>query len=157
VRTFTIVADPHVLLDTNVLVYAYDISAPHKQSQAVVVLRALEENNAGAVSTQVLSEFFSVVTNRLRPVLPAQLALSELERHAQVWTVLQVTTDLILAAAHAVRDHQLNFWDAQLWAAAKVHGLETIFSENFNSGSSLGGVRFLNPFEPGFHLTKSLS
>jgi len=78
-----------------------------------------------------------------------------LERHAQVWTVLQVTTEMILAAARA-RDHQLNFWDAQLWAAAKIHGLGTIFSEDFNSGSTLGGVRFISPFEPGFHPPKFL-
>jgi predicted nucleic acid-binding protein len=80
-----------------------------------------------------------------------------LERHSQVWTVLQVTTEVILAAARAVRDHQFNFWDAQLWAAAKVHGLGTIFSEDFNSGSTLGGVRFINPFESGFHLARFLS
>ena len=148
--------DPLVLLDTNILVYLYDISTPDKQSQAIATLRALEEHRAGAVSTQVLSEFFSVATLRLRPPLPGQTALSELERHAQVWTVLQVTTEVILAAARAVRDHQLNFWDAQLWAAAKVHGLRTIFSEDFNSGSTLGGVRFVNPFEPGFRLPKFL-
>jgi predicted nucleic acid-binding protein len=150
------VTDPHVLLDTNVLVYLYDISAPGKQQQAIGNLRTLEEHSAGAVSTQVLSEFFSVATIRLRPPLPGQTALFELERHAQVWSVLQVTTEVILEAARAVRDHQLNFWDAQLWAAAKVHGLGTIFSEDFNSGSSLGGVRFINPFEPGFHLPKFL-
>jgi predicted nucleic acid-binding protein len=132
----------------------YDISTPDKQSQAVAILRALEANSAGAVSTQVLSEFFSVVTNRLRPTLPAQLALSELERHTEVWKVIDVTAPVILAAARAVRDHQLNFWDAQLWAAAKVHGLATIFSEDFNSGSTLGGVRFVNPFEPGFQAPK---
>lgn len=94
---------------------------------------------------------------RLRPPLSGQTALFELERHSQVWTVLQVTTEVILAAARAVRDHQLNFWDAQLWAAATVHGLGTIFSEDFNSGSTLGGVRFINPFESGFHLPRFLS
>jgi predicted nucleic acid-binding protein len=71
-----------------------------------------------------------------------------------VWTVLQVTTEVILAAARAVRDHRLNFRDAQLWASAKINGVDTIFSEDFNSGSMLGGVRFVNPFEPGFHLPK---
>ena len=147
---------PHVLLDTNVLVYLYDLSTPDKQSHAVATLRTLEEHSAGAVSTQVLSEFFSAATLRLRPPLSVQIALSELERHAQVWTVLQVTTEVILAAARGVRDYQLNFWDAQLWAAAKVHGLGTVFSEDFNSGSTIGGVRFINPFEPGFHLTKFL-
>jgi len=73
-----------------------------------------------------------------------------------VWTVLQVITEVILAAARAVRDDNLNFWDAQLWAAAKIHGLEPIFSEDFDSGSTFGRVRFINPFEPGFHLPKFL-
>ena len=149
-------ADRHVLLDTNVLVYLYDISTPDKQSQAIATLRRLEEHSAGAVSTQVLSEFFNAATLRLRPPLSVETALSELERHVQVWTVLQVTTEVILAAARAVRDDNLNFWDAQLWAAAKIHGLETIFSEDFDSGSTSGRVRFINPFELGFHLPKFL-
>jgi predicted nucleic acid-binding protein len=114
----------------------------------------LAEAGAGAVSTQVLSEFFSVTT---RLTLNPQEALVELQHQVQVWTVLQVTTEVILAAARAVRDHRLNFWDAQLWAAAKVHGLRTIFSEDFNSGSTLGGVKFINPFERGFHLPRFLS
>jgi len=62
------VADRHVLLDTNVLVYLYDISTPDKQSQAIATLRRLEEHSAGAVRTQVLSEFFSAATLRLRPL-----------------------------------------------------------------------------------------
>jgi predicted nucleic acid-binding protein len=148
------VTDRHALLDTNVLIYLYDISAPAKQNQAIAIVRTLEEDSAGAVSTQVLSEFFSVATSRLRPPLTSQIALSELERHSQVWTILDVTATVVIAAARAVRDHRLNFWDAQLWAAAKIHGIDTIFSEDFNSGSMLGGVRFVNPFEPGFHLPK---
>ena len=102
-------ADRHVLLDTNVLVYLYDISTPDKQSQAIATLRRLEEHSAGAVSTQVLSEFFSAATLRLRPPLSVETALSELEHHVHVWTVLQVTTEVILATARAVRDHKLYF------------------------------------------------
>jgi predicted nucleic acid-binding protein len=142
-----------ILLDTNVLVYVYDTSAPLKRSMARSTLGALAKAGVGAVSTQVLSEFFSVTT---RLTLNPQEALVELQHQLEVWTVLQVTTEVILAAARAVRDHRLNFWDAQLWAAAKVHGLGTIFSEDFSSGSTLGGVKFINPFEPGFHMPKFL-
>jgi predicted nucleic acid-binding protein len=140
-----------ILLDTNVLVYVYDTSAPRKRSVARSTLSVLAEAGAGAVSTQVLSEFFSVTTKFL---LKHQEALDELQHQVHVWTVLPVTTEVILTAARAVRDHRLNFWDAQLWAAAKIHGIDTIFSEDFNSGSVLGGVRFVNLFEPGFHLPK---
>jgi hypothetical protein len=44
--------------------------------------RTLEEHSVGTVGTLVLSEFFSVVTTRMRKPLSAQSALSELERHA---------------------------------------------------------------------------
>jgi predicted nucleic acid-binding protein len=100
-----------------------------------------------------MSEFFSVTTKFL---LNHQEALDELQHQMHVWTVLQVITEVILAAARAVRDHRLNFWDAQLWASAKINGVDTIFSEDFSSGSMLGGVRFVNPFDAGFHLPKYL-
>jgi predicted nucleic acid-binding protein len=145
-----------VLLDTNVLVYLYDYTAELKQRQALAVVAELEERGCGAVSTQVLAEFFSVTTSRFRHRISVETALEQLERHSRVWTVLAVTTPVILAAARAVQAHQLNFWDTQLWAVAKLNGVETILSEDFNSGSSLQGVRFINPFAPGFRLPSSL-
>ncbi len=146
-----------VLIDTNVLVYLYDEFAPAKQLQARLTLRGLAESGLGAVSTQVLSEFFRAVTRRLRPPLPLDASLVELEHHARVWTLLNVTAPIVIAAARAVRDHRLNFWDAQLWAAAKLNELDTILSEDFQPGHNLGGVRFVNPFAPDFRLSNWLS
>jgi predicted nucleic acid-binding protein len=139
-----------VLIDTNVLVYLYDESVPKKQREARLVLRGIADAGVGVVSTQVLSEFFSVVTRRLRPKLPLELAQAELERHTRVWDVVSVTAPIIVAAARGVRDHQLSFWDAQLWAAAKLNQVDTILSEDFQAGSVLGGVRFVNPFAADF-------
>ena len=141
----------NVLLDTNVLVYLYDPLQAFKQEQARLTLRALAGTGLGFISTQVLSEFFSVITTRLRPRISPEIALIEIERHVRVFKVLDVTVPVIIAAAHAVSKHSLNFWDAQLWAAAKLNGIDAIFSEDFNTGSSLGGVRFVNPFAHGFH------
>jgi len=141
-----------VLLDTNVLVYAYDSAVPEKQVQALAVMSAIEETGFGAISTQVLSEFFHVITRRLKPPLTAEAAILELKRHASIWTVLSTSTDAILLAASFAGHYRMNFWDAQLWAVAKLNAVHTILSEDFNSGSSLGGVHFLNPFAPGFRL-----
>jgi predicted nucleic acid-binding protein len=144
-----IVMNPRILLDTNVLVYVYDTSAPLKRTQALSVLGALADAGIAAVSTQVLAEFFSVTSRR---ALTPEMALAELQHHVRVWTVLEITSGVVLSAARGVLDHQLNFWDAQLWATAKVYGVETILSEDFNSGSTLGGVSFVNPFARGFRL-----
>ncbi|WP_289501143.1 PIN domain-containing protein [Gloeocapsopsis sp. IPPAS B-1203] len=45
-----------VLVDTNILVYAYDRSTP-KQQQALEVLNQLAITGKGVLSTQVLAEF----------------------------------------------------------------------------------------------------
>ena len=142
-----------VLLDTNVLVCVYDTSAPLKRSLARSALGALAESGAGAVSTQVLSEFFCVTSRRM---LNPETALIELLHHARTWTVVQVTAEVVITAAEAVRDYRLNFWDAQIWATAKVNQIDFIFSEDFNSGSVIEGVRFVNPFAPHFHLPSLL-
>jgi predicted nucleic acid-binding protein len=134
--------------------HLYGASASDKQIKARLTLQVSMD---GTVSTQVLSEYFSATTRRLRPRIPLEVALSELEHHAQVWNVLNVTAPVVVAAARAVRDHSLSFWDAQLWAAAKLNELDTILSEDFQSGSRLGGVRFVNPFAADFRLPHELA
>ena len=61
-------------LDTNILVYAYDGSEPEKRRKAQDLLtRGIEEENV-ALSAQVLSEFFVVVTRRIQTPLSADQA-----------------------------------------------------------------------------------
>jgi predicted nucleic acid-binding protein len=65
-----------ILVDTNILVYAYDRAAGAKQQRAVEVLEALAVHSVGAISTQVLAEFFVTITRKLAHPLP----LRRLER-----------------------------------------------------------------------------
>ena len=43
-----------ILLDTNVVVYAYDRSEPEKQARAFKILERLQDTGSGALTTQVL-------------------------------------------------------------------------------------------------------
>ena len=52
-----------VFVDTNILVYTCDRSEPKKQQQALEVLDQLVSTATGAISTQVLGEFFVAVTS----------------------------------------------------------------------------------------------
>ncbi len=141
-----------VLLDTNVLVYAYDLADRGKQRRAVEVLESLALRRAGAISTQVLSEFFSTVTHKLVKPLPIEAAEVEVARHLQMWRVLDLTALIVMEAIRGVRNHHLNFWDAQIWAVARLHHIPVVLSEDFGDGAVLEGVRFLNPFKPGFRV-----
>jgi len=57
--------NPTFLVDTNVLVYAYDRSEPAKQATAISLLEQLTSAQSGVLSAQVLGEFFVTVTRKL--------------------------------------------------------------------------------------------
>ncbi len=134
-----------VLLDTNILIYAYDQNTPSKQHRAIEVLNRVRDARAGFISAQVLSEFYNVSTRKLKPPLTSTQAVAQLQILAMQWPVLPITGSIVLTAARGAQVYQLHFWDAQIWAIARLHGIPLIFSEDFNSGAVIEGVRFVNP------------
>ena len=139
-------------LDTNVLIYAYDAANPGKQARAKEVLAALAGMQAAAVSTQVLAEMFSTLTRTFGSLISPEDAVVQLFHHVQTWQVIDVSPLVVMEAAQAVAHHKLSFWDAQIWAAAKLNNIPIILSEDFNTGFALQGVRFVNPFASGFRI-----
>ena len=141
-----------VLVDTNILVYAHDLGEFEKQAQAIRVLKFLEQVGNGCLSVQCLAEFFSIATRGKQPKLTLAEAERQVEQFATAYPVFPLTYQIILEAARGVRDHQLAYYDAQLWAAAKLNQVPVIFSEDLPSQLTLEGVRFVNPFAPDFVL-----
>ena len=146
-----------VLVDTNVLVYAYDRSQPEKQRRALETLDYLATSGIGAVSTQVLAEFFIVVTRKIAAPLSVGDAYKRLENYLQSWALVEVSGMIVLEAARGVRDYQLSFWDAQIWAAARLNQMSFVFSEDFSSGAVIEGIRFVNPLAASFQLENWIS
>jgi len=141
-----------VLIDTNVVVYEYDDTARAKQARATDVLQRLSASARGRLSTQVLGEVFRVLTAKRRPPLSSADAVAHLEVLAHTWPVYVITPTVVLEAARGVRDHRLSFWDAQLWATARLNQIPTILTEDV-PGERLEGVQYLNPFAPAFDPT----
>lgn len=136
-----------VFVDTNILVYAWDGSEPQKQKKALLVLEQLVAHGSGVISTQILGEFFVNVTSSQKFSRPmsATEAHEYIEDYLQSWEVVSITPVIALEAARGVRDHQFSFWDAQIWATAKLNQTAVIYSEDFNVGATIEGVLFVNP------------
>lgn len=141
-----------ILIDTNLLIYLYDQNQPTRQSRAVAVLDQLELIGLGRLSVQSLSEFFSVSTIKISPPLTPSEALNQVNLFIRSWPVFDLTPLIVLEAARGVRDYQMSYYDAQIWATARLNQIPTIFSEDFNMGATLEGVQFINPFSPEFVL-----
>jgi len=139
-----------ILVDSNVLVYAHDLSELEKQLRALEVLDRLVETALGVLSTQTLAEFCAVTMRKIPSPLSADQAYTQIEHFIRIWPILNVTPQVVLEAARGVRDYQFSFWDAQLWAVAHLNNIPVVFSEDFNPGAVVKGVRFVNPFAEDF-------
>jgi predicted nucleic acid-binding protein len=58
---------------------------------------------------------------------------------------------IVLEAIRGVRDHKPSYYNAQIWAAARLNQIPIVFSEDFHHGV-LEGVRLVNPFSADFKI-----
>ena len=131
-------------IDTNVLIYAYDVDAATKHEIAKGILRELWHLRAGALSTQVLQEFYVNVTRKIASPLSKHAARAVVDSYA-VWCV--ETTPAQISAAFRIEDEaRIGFWDALIVAAALKTGADRVLSEDLNGGQTISGVRIENPF-----------
>jgi predicted nucleic acid-binding protein len=135
-----------ILIDTNVLVYAHQPAEREKYRTAVRIVAALVDAGRGRLSAQVLGEFINATTRGARPLLSVPDALAQAGRLAEALVVLDVNRLVVLEAIRGVRVHRLSYYDAQIWAAARLNQVTTVLSEDFAADSRLEGVQFVNPF-----------
>jgi predicted nucleic acid-binding protein len=143
---------PLVLIDTNLLIYLFDQNEPGKQELASKVLHGLETNHIGRLSVQNLAEFINVSMRKLTPPFSVHQAMLQATSFAALYPVFPLTEPIVFEAVRGVRDFGLAYFDAQLWAAARLNQIPVIFSEDFQDGQILEGVRFINPFAVQFNL-----
>ena len=139
-------------MDTNLLVYLYDSGSPRKAAQARRVLERLELTRSGRLSVQSLAEFLHVSTRKLDPPLSRSQALTQVGLFTRMWPIFDLTPLIVLEAARGARDHGMPYYDAQIWASARLNQVTTVFSEDFSDGQVLEGIRFANPFAADFRL-----
>lgn len=135
------------LVDTNVLVYAYDRAEAEKQAKAIEVLDSLVSTGSGVLSPQILSEFFGVVTKKISDPLTIEEGYRSVSNYLSSWEVIDLTGLIVLEAVRGVRDHKFSFWDSLIWAAARMNQVGIVLSEDFSNNSVVEGVKFINPFK----------
>lgn len=132
-----------VFLDTNILVYSDDPRDPAKQQTALNLIKVNLRQRTGAVSLQVLQEYFVTVRGKLK--LNAALAKQRVEVFAK-FQVAEPNVNDILAAIDMHRLHGFSYWDALVLQMAKKSGCRVLFTEDLQHGRVVDGVEIVNPF-----------
>jgi predicted nucleic acid-binding protein len=138
-------ADPVTFVDTNVLVYAHDHSEAHRQPIAQDLLNALWQTRTGVLSTQVLQEFYVVVTRKFDPPMRRAAAREIVALYGE-WPVVRPDVALIVAASKLEERYAFSFWDALVVEAARRGGATRLLTEDLQAGRRIGELRIENPF-----------
>lgn len=131
--------------DTNVVVYAYDVTAGMKRDLASGLLRRLWELENRVLSVQVLHELFVALTRKLPQPMATDHARAIVSDFG-AWQVIEPGHQDVLDAIDGALRWQISFWDAMILTAAIRAGASTVWSEDLNEGQSYGGTTVRNPF-----------
>jgi len=130
-------------LDSNVLLYTDDASAPQKREVALGLYGQCRKERSGVLSTQVLQEYFAVSTRKLG--VKVETARRKVELFARL-DLVRIGLDEILAAIDLQRLHSFSFWDALIVRAAMVGGCRVLYSEDMQAGFRIGDLEIRDPF-----------
>lgn len=134
-------------VDSNVLLYAYDVSAGERHDRAAELVATLGRRRTGALSIQVLQEFYVNVTRKLAEPLPSRLARERI-RVLSRWPTHRPRAADVIAAIDLHNKYDVSFWDAMILRSAASLGCDRVWSEDLNAGQRYDGVTVVNPFAP---------
>ena len=106
--------------------------------------KGLWDSGRGALSTQVLQEFYWVATSKVKTPMSAADA-REIVSLYSTWSLVVIEPSVILNASRTPEEGQLSFSDALIVEAAKAAGARRLLTEDF-AGEEVDGILIENPF-----------
>ncbi len=132
-------------VDTNILVYAHDVSAGNKHTRAKSLINDLWNSGYGCLSTQVLQEFYVAVVQKVPKPIQPEIAAGIISDLSQ-WRLHVTGADDILEAINIHQRNRISFWDALIICSANKLGCEVLLTEDLSNGQYYEGTKALNPF-----------
>ncbi len=140
--------EPIFLIDSNILIYAYDTTSPTKHEKAKILLeKCWQKQNMYAISTQNLAEFFVIITQKV----PFPLSIEEAEQIIKditsfpYWKILHYDEQTILRSIFYYKKTKKHFWDSLIVATMLQDGIVNIYTENVSDFQSFSEIQVVNP------------
>ncbi len=143
-----------ILLDTNILVHAYNKSSPNQRIASKILKQAIKREIEAYLTPQVLYEFYAVVTDSKRVEKPmklgeaADLCLELWEcREIEKINATQQTPNEVFRLAKEQKLVKGRIFDCIIAVTAQENKIDTIYTENVADFKKYGFIKVLNPFK----------
>lgn len=130
--------------DTNILIYSVDRDETVRSGPAGELIETHLVRGKGAISVQVLREFYSA-SRRLGSPLSDEQA-REMVDYFTTFRTLSEDIGMVLGAVRRTGELSISFWDALIVEAALKSGADRLFTEDMQHGQIIEGMRVENPF-----------
>ncbi len=126
-------------IDTNVLLYLLSPDS-EKANRAEAVIRS-----GATISVQVLNEFASVASRKLKMAIPDIREILDTLR--TICTVVPLTEATHVSGLDLAEQHYLSIYDAMIVSAAMLAGCRVLWSEDMQHGYQINQTLVIqNPF-----------
>lgn len=148
-REMSCTSDEICLIDTNILVYAYDESEGKKHE---ICKRLIDEcwrlREKYSISIQNLSEFYVVITKKIENPVPMEMAKEIIEDiiEFQNWILMDYDPRTILSAIELNMVYQVHYWDALIAATMRENKIFSIYTED-GDFKNIPWLNVINPLE----------
>ena len=133
-------------LDTNILVYCFDETAPEKRKRANRLVREGLERRVGVISYQVVQEFINLALRRFEP----RMGVDDVRQYAAVVLrpMLAVGSSMALyqRALEIVERYRFSWYDSLIVASALESRCEVLYSEDLQHKQRIESLEIVNPF-----------
>ncbi len=133
-------------IDTNIVIYSVDNEEMIKKTRSLALVSDSIMTGMGIISWQVVQEFLNVASRKFDTVFKPN-DLSEyvkkiLNPLCQVYPDINLYQD----ALRIVQSTHYGFYDSLIISSAIKGGCTILYSEDFQTGQVINGLRIVNPF-----------
>ena len=134
-------------LDTNVLVYSFDETAPTKREKSRALIETALRTGSGTISWQVVQEFLNVALHKWERPMETGDAVEYLGSTLVPLCAVFPTPTLWRSALSLQTQSQYRFYDSLIVSSALQCGVKILYSEDLQAGRRFGDLEIKNPFE----------
>lgn len=136
------------LIDSNILVYAYDTRDKRKNKIAIdIISKAWTGQRQYCISSQNLIEFYHITTKKVTNPITSEDAMGIVVDMMSFdgWIILFPGMSSLQNAMNLARTYGTSIWDAHIIAVMREHDIKTIITEN-TKDFKIPGIKAVNPF-----------
>lgn len=133
-------------IDTNILIYSVDNQEMVKKPRSLALVNEAIVSRKGVISWQVLQEFLNVATRKFETAFKPQDLNEYIKKILNPLCEIYPDINLYQDALGIKKSTNFSFYDSLILASAIKAECTILYSEDFQAGQVINGVKVVNPF-----------